>query len=358
MVAAIAALVATACGAEAGEDVDDPAAADDAAAADGPDDLGDENGGNGLEELIAAAQEEGSLNLYTGTIDAHNDAMIQSFEEEYGITVQVNVTRQAGGPLIQQFLAEAEAGNVSADVFMVNIPPFFSDNAELFEPIDAQLLPDLDDYPADAVGEYSFTHSSSPLSMQFNTSMISPDEAPRTWQEVLDFAYETPLLLTDIRQSGAFAGWAEVLAEEHGIDFIESIGAMDYELVASAAPAAQQVAAGAYAASFPAFPSQSAPLAAEGAPIDFIVPEGPALVAEMQVAVVADANSPNAARLFANVLLRRDTIERVCAATAIASPLDPDGELGCVAVPETTPVEYEVGDDRLAELAGAMNIRE
>lgn len=92
-------------------------------------------GGSDMDELIAAAQAEGTLTVYGSCEEAYLSAACQKFEELYGI--QVDYQRLSTGEVYTKI--EEEAGNPSADVWFGGTTDPYNEAvaAGLLEPYEA-----------------------------------------------------------------------------------------------------------------------------------------------------------------------------------------------------------------------------
>lgn len=309
----------------------------------------------GMADLIAAAQAEGELNLYTGLSEAQSSAFAEAFKEEYGITV--SVTRDTS-PLVAQRLAnEQTIGDHIADVLVASVPQFFNNNPYWFVAQDDALVAARADVPDLYTQDYHYVLSLSPLGAQYNTDAVSASQAPKVWDDVLDGRFAGQVVINDPRTSDNYAGWADSIAEAKGIEYLEAVADLSPSVVASGSAGAQDVAAGKYELNFPTVPSFSVPLKAQGAPIEFVALSEPSLAVEMDAGMTADAPHPAAAQLFLNWLLTEAATEVMCNSTVTSSPIDPAGGLGCFPQAEgTVGVTYGLRDARLNELFDALQL--
>jgi iron(III) transport system substrate-binding protein len=299
-----------------------------------------------LDELIKAAQEEGELTFYSAATDEMNEAITKAFTEKYGI--EVKTLRIATGGLIERFAGEQAAGVAAADVLNVATHEIFQDQPGWFVDFSPELLPELADYPESGWNANYATLAISPGVITYNTELVAEDEVPDSWEDMADPKWKGKILLTDPRSTPTYMGWAELMRRLYGVEYLEALAANDFDLVESATPGAQQVAAGAYYFNFPAAPAHSAALRAAGAPVGVaFIEEGSNGPAQEQ-GLVRNAPHPNAARLFMNFSLTVEAAELTCAAAEVAVPRE--GIEGCLELPESwEPVIFEVWQDQEAE---------
>jgi len=194
------------------------------------------------------------------------------------------------------------------------------------------------------VTDYYVLAEITPATIQYNTDMVKGDDIPREFSDLADPKWQGQLLFTDPRATPTYMGWSWAAMEEWGVEYLEALRDNDIALVDSANTGAQQVAAGAYAINFPAATSHSAELKAQGAPIDYVVVSEVANSPAQNMALIANAPHPNAARLFMNFRLSAEGASIICEISAVTSP-HPDAE-GCVPTPAGwAPIPFEVFTD-------------
>ncbi|MGH8915934.1 MAG: ABC transporter substrate-binding protein, partial [Acidimicrobiia bacterium] len=173
---------------------------------------------------------------------------------------------------------------------------------------------------------------------------LAPENVPATWEDLLDPMWEGQFALTDPRTSPTYNGWAFLMEQEYGIEYLEGIAAQNPDLFDSASPAAEQIAAGAYLVSAMAHITNSSAVRAAGAPVAFVIPEGPTVGHGSCVGILADAPHPQAAKVMLNFLMSPEAQSAGCdAGVENASPLT---ETTCAPLPEgwsPTPKDPETG---------------
>jgi len=270
-------------------------------------------------ELIEAAKAEGSMVWYGGTSPNAADAVVQAFQERFGITV--TYSRLASADLAQRFLAEVAAEDVQASFLMTADEVFYEDmgekgNTRPLEDEDFGELPD--EYRGDAYATTLIT----PLTVPYNTEEIGDLEI-EDWEDLLDPSLSNGrIVLADPRASNSWAQmWSIVLhTPELGEDYLEALAAQKPQIAASQA-AMQLVSAGEATVAVGGIDSTVATLAAQGAPIDSWMPHDPVYGVANYAAIPVDAPSPNAGTLFLRWLLSEDGASVYAAAEDSASPI-------------------------------------
>jgi iron(III) transport system substrate-binding protein len=285
-----------------------------------------------LAELVSAAEAEGRFVYYSSEVDAINEAIVKAFEEKYDIDVEW--LRLASGPLASRFAEEQNSGGSAADVLRTADGSAFFENPEWFLELSPDLVPMLAEYPDSAYLENkrSVLTQYSTYVFTYNKNLVEQEDLPKTWTDILDPRWKGRVVLSDPRASISWLGWVDAMVKAHGIEFAHGVRDQEWDVISSAAPGAQQVAAGAYAASTPAFTGHATPVVQQGAPVDFVTPTGPSILKRDHIGIVQGADHPNAARLFLNFRLSPEGLEIACKLNQVGAPLP--GIPGCLEVPE------------------------
>lgn len=189
------------------------------------DQQGDNNGDSqypeyfaGMEDLIAAAQEEGELTVYGSCEEEYLTAACQHFEELFGI--KVNAQRLSTGEV--QAKIEEENGNPSADVwFGGTTDPYNVCAAEgLLEPYAATNVSHLiDDMYKDADGNWYGIYKGI-LGFMVNTDELTRMglEAPADWTDLLKDEYKGLIWLSNYNTAGTAKLVVNTMIQKYGHD--------------------------------------------------------------------------------------------------------------------------------------------
>lgn len=272
-----------------------------------------------LQELIDAAQDEGSMTLYSIIDEGPMRSVAQAFTEEFG--VQVNVQRLVSADLQQRFSAEAEAGATVADVVMLTHSPFYSnglDSGWLTPLADAE-IPAFEEYPEEYLRNDGAAAIVSlvPTRLVYNTDNVTDE--PTSWEEYADPKYKGKLLFAAPDTSPANLTFWSLMIDEFGEDFLRDVAKNEPTWMNSAVVTTQGVAAGEGDLAHPGVLAIVNTLQAEGAPVAAAL-LGPTTGPEIGIALSADSPSPNAAKLFAHYLLTQDGSEILAEETGDGSP--------------------------------------
>ncbi|MBQ6735572.1 MAG: ABC transporter substrate-binding protein [Lachnospiraceae bacterium] len=209
--ASSAAAEATTAAAEASAAASEAAPADTAATEEAP-------AAEGMDALIAAAQEEGELVVYGSCEEAYLQAACENFQELYGI----NVTYQRLSTGEVQAKIEEEAGNPSADVWFGGTTDPYNEAARdgLLEPYEAENAVNLiDDMYRDADGNWYGIYKGI-LGFMVNTEELERlgIDAPQDWQDLLDPKYEGLIWLSNYNTAGTAKLVINTMIQKYGHD--------------------------------------------------------------------------------------------------------------------------------------------
>jgi iron(III) transport system substrate-binding protein len=250
-------------------------------------------------ELIEAARKEGKISYYSALELNVAERLGKAFEAKYpGIAVRVE---RSGAERIYQRIAQEQGSGINAvDVANSTDPAHYLD----WKSKDwlAAYLPDdvAKHFPADQIdpdGMY-VTSCGWIETIGFNTNLVKPDDAPKSYADLLDPKWQGKIVKAHPGYSGAIMTATFVLSRELGWQFFEKLAQQKVLQVQSAADPPKKLLLGERAImadgndyNLLLLKDQGKPVeavyAGEGSPL-IIVPSG----------VFRNAPNPNAARLF------------------------------------------------------------
>jgi ABC-type Fe3+ transport system substrate-binding protein len=175
----------------------------------------------------------------------------------------------------------------------------YAAHPDWFVKLDASLLPDLKNIPA----QYNFGTEVEPFTMPyvptFNTNLVP--QLPTTWKDLISPKFtKLSAEIGDPRQDASTMAFYQALYRLYGGDYLKKLGA-SYKLFGTIATALQDVAAGQAAFAMPSGASAPAQLIASGAPLK-TVKMNPEIVDGGFIGIAAKAQDPDAALVFINWL--------------------------------------------------------
>jgi ABC-type Fe3+ transport system substrate-binding protein len=259
--------------------------------------------------LEEGARKEGRVSIYSGMIvDQALRPMAEAFEKKYPF-IKVDYWRGASPQIIQKALAEARAGKVQADVLeSTSLAPGLVRGGV----VQRFHSPESDNYPKHLVDEKRMWSSTrlSYFGAAINTEMVKKDEAPKTWDDLLNPKWKGKIAW---RVGGSDSGaelfvtnlrllWGDQKAEE----YIKKLAAQDVVgYTSSARQLVNQVMAGEYAIALNIFLHHPLISAQKGAPVA-PNPMEPIPSLNGTVLMAKNAPHPHAAMLLIDFMLSKD----------------------------------------------------
>jgi iron(III) transport system substrate-binding protein len=255
---------------------------------------------------LEAAKKEGKVVWYTSLAVPSTEKVAKLFEVAYpGIKVEAH--RTGSQRVLQRVMQELQANIKNADVVHTSDAGHFVllREKKLLMPYTPAGLDRFREGFRDKDG-YAHVLRASLSVIAYNPKVVSPAEAPKTWQDLLDPKWRGKLVTAHPGYSGIIATHVLSLVQLHGWDYWKRLAENKLMLVQSANDPAQVVASG------------ERPVAVNGAeyffyqskrkgnPIEIVYPkEGVPLVVS-PTAITAFAPHPNAAKLFTDFIFSRE----------------------------------------------------
>lgn len=251
--------------------------------------------GTSLDQVIAAAKEEGQLNL-PDSIPADRMAdVIAAFEEDYPF-LSVTHIEQGGPDTLNQVQQETDAGvPTSADVF-VGYPALLhslAEQSDYLEQVDWKKLGIPDEILID--GNRQVAALTILTVLAYNTDLVAAQDVPRSWDALLDQRWRGQLVAFVAGWGASAADLAAEWGEDRAVQFTEGLkdGAQRVSQPPEVAP---RVAAGEYPLGLMRIHHARAQIA-RGAPVDFTLLE-PVPADLVAYAIPTAAPNKNAAALW------------------------------------------------------------
>lgn len=258
-----------------------------------------------LDELVAAAQEEGQLTVYSSQGLDQINAVAEAFEDEYGIDVEP--VRGNDADLIPRLETELATGATGADFAMITAQVWVEEQAAAGSFLDPSASPQIDGLGAYDAEQYVhdgnyFEVGAAVLTFAWNTDLV-----PEGIDDYPDFLDESladgKIGVIDPSVSPSVVDFWRWLEEEFGDDFVESLAEQSPRIYTSALPVGEALGSGEIYAAIYAAPLTLIPAAEAGAPVDYGISEAGAWGARYYGLIPESADHPAAAALFADFVL-------------------------------------------------------
>ena len=281
-------------------------------------------GADRSQKILAAAKKEGTLTLYTTIAEKDLPALIQPFEEKYGLKVQV--WRAGTDKVLQRTVTEAQAKKHEVDVIHFGSPEMEALSREkilqaIASPLHRELLPG--SLPSHK--EWAATILSVWV-QAYNTNAVKKEDLPKSYKDLLDAKWKGKLGI-EAKNQDWFASVVEVMGGgEKGIGYFRELVTkngisprtghtlLNNMVISGEVPLALTL--------YNYMPEQAKK---KGAPIDWFALE-PAIARSNAIGVARRAPHPNAGLLFYEYMLgdaqsRLVALDYVPTNTKVASPL-------------------------------------
>jgi iron(III) transport system substrate-binding protein len=257
-------------------------------------------------ELIAAAKKEGKVVFYTA-MDVEVAAKLgAAFEAKYpGISAQVE---RSGAERIFQRVEQEYSANIHAvdaiDSSDVSHFLYWKGKGILaqYQPEDVARWPE---GARDPDGYYA-TNRATLSVIGYNTKLVKPEEAPKSYAELLDPKWKGKIVKAHPGYSGNVMTATFELSHALGWDYFKKLGQQQIMQVQSSTEPPKKLALGERPLMFDGNEYNALLVKRRGAPVEIVYPrEGTPLVGG-SAGVMKDAPHPNAGRLFISYLFSRE----------------------------------------------------
>lgn len=260
-------------------------------------------------ELIAAAKAEGSVVWYTTMIvDQAVRPLVAAFEAKYP-EIKVEFSRAGSGDTALKLIQEGQAGKPQADVFDGTATYASVGPAGFVEPY----MPDAAaDYPPELHDKDGNWHA---LNLYFvtagiNTDMVSAEDAPKTFEDLLDPKWQGKMVWSTVPEPTAAPGFVGnvlmSMGEEKGMAYLKALSAQNItNMTSSQRTVLDRVIVGDFPIGLSVFNHHVAISQAEGAPVDWLKINPLASSASL-VSLVKGGPHPNAGKLLVDFLISKE----------------------------------------------------
>jgi len=249
--------------------------------------------------LVEKAKAEGKVRLYNGTNFTVVKDVAQKFEKKYGIPVQLLDGRAS--EIRERIRAEQASGRYLADMTYSGLTTLTRQHQEgTFQaageiPNAANLEPHL------AGSKVIIPNMMGTFAILVNRSLVPPEDEPKTWSDLLNPKWAGKILSDDPRALGAGNVWFEVLFKAQGREFHDKMAAQKPVFSRAFAENQRRLARGEFAIYIPFNVSEYVKI--KELPVKLVLPEDGLPYVPFALAILKNAPSPNAARLFMNYTL-------------------------------------------------------
>ncbi len=247
---------------------------------------------------VAKAKAEGKVVWYTSTPLPQAQKIVNLFEKEYGIKVEL--FRSGGSAILRRFQQEADAGRIAADVLTTSDPAAAAALAKkglfvAFKPKNFDKIPDA----AKDKDGYFVGQRLNLMTNYLRSDKIAEADEPKTWNDLTNPKYKGKLVIGDPSFTSLLVSVVGMISKERGWDFYEKLRANDTMVVQGNQQASDMLKRGERLIAVGALDSYAAEDRKAGHPMKTLYPSDGVFVIPSPTSVVKGGPSPNAAKLFA-----------------------------------------------------------
>ena len=256
------------------------------------------------DKVVAAAKQEGKVVVYNAVLGApYYYNVAKAFTAKYGIAVDTLDLRAS--ELSARLQAEQASGKFLGDVEQRS-------EASLDAQMKQGWLQQYKPFPnlKNVRKGLAYGADHAPAWIQaygwlVNSSMVTPDQQPHVWKDLLDPKWKGKMLFDDPRAAGAGVLLFAVANKVYGPDYVSKLAAQDLQFDRDLRNDSQRVARGEFPLYAPTGYAFASDLA--GLPVRLIVPDDGSIYIRVDNGMLKNAPHPNAARLFMDFMLEPDT---------------------------------------------------
>jgi len=249
-----------------------------------------------------AAQEQ-KITVYTGYQEANQQAFNDTFTADTGI--EVEYVRDVANKLSERIQSEAGAGQLGADVIITSdykVARELTEAGILTPHVPATVGP-RSDLVLDE-GHFT-TFANVVITFAYNTHQVSEEDAPTSWADLLDPAYEGRIGLTSGTAGGSSIALNRFLAEEVAPDFWDKLAEQEPTIYDSGGQRQEALARSELMLATAGTAAVNVAVAEDAAPLEYVVPEEGLVLFSFFIAEAADSANPEAAEVFINYALSK-----------------------------------------------------
>ena len=277
------------------------------------------------QKLIDSAKKEGALVWYMSASIEDAKAILLAFSKKYPF-LKTDFFRAGSARLFNRIMNEARAGKVLFDLVAVR-------GLETHQLVKAGLLqpyvsPESAAYPAgfkDSKG-YWVDYFDSYNVIGYNTQLVARDQAPKSWEDLLDPKWKGKIAL-DEENFSWYGAMTQKWGKEKTQRYMRALAKQDIQLRNGQTLIAQLMAAGEFSVAM-VLAHRIEKMKEQGAPVAWVTTLDPVTVSLHPIGIAAKAPHPNAAKLFVDFILSKDgqqlllSIERTPARPGIDTKME------------------------------------
>jgi iron(III) transport system substrate-binding protein len=252
---------------------------------------------------LDAAKKEGALVFYSATRAEDTAQIVQAFMKKYPF-IKAEYYRAGGDPLLQRILTETRAGQHRFDVvsalgtqiIMLKEKGLLAPHRSVHQSAYGKGFFDSEGYWTDTYDLY--------ITVAYNTKLVSKNDAPKSWEDLLDPKWMGGKICLDPRRHDWFYGMLEMMGEEKGKRFMQRLRDQKPAFRQGNTLILQLMTAGEFPLAI-TYAHSTEYVKTKGAPADWVALD-PMIAVSQPIALYRHAPHPNAGKLFIDFALSKD----------------------------------------------------
>src|SRR5947208_2519142 len=258
---------------------------------------------------VDKAKAEGKVVWYTSTPIEQGQKIVEAFQKEYGIKVEM--FRSGGSAILRRFQQEMDAGRVAVDVLTHSEPAAANTLGKkgLFAAFKPKNFDKVPDAAKDANGAFVGQRLNM-MTHYLRSDKVAAADEPKTWDDLVNAKYKGKLVMTDPSFTSLQVSVVGMISKLRGWDYYKKLRSNDVMIVQGNQQVSDMLKRGERLIAVGALDSYAADLKKEGHPIKTLYPPDGVFVIPSPTSVVKGSPNPNAAKLFAQFMIG-DTAQNI-----------------------------------------------
>ena len=171
------------------------------------------------------------------------------------------------------------------------------------------------------------------VGIAYNNALVTPEEAPKTWSDLLDSKWKDQVVMSDPGTAGTTKYWmnAMMCSDKYGTDYMQKLHDNGCLLESGTTATHNQLAASAYKVGV-CLDYVSANLIKDGSPITFLYPEETVSIAS-PIGLVKDCNNEANGKLLYDFILSKEGQEILVANNLVSVRTDVTQSVDLTTIP-------------------------
>jgi iron(III) transport system substrate-binding protein len=255
------------------------------------------------EASLVGAKKEQKVVIYTAMQPEDSAKLVELYRSRYPF-IDATFFRAGSAPLLNRILTESRAGRFLFDVVSGKVSDLLLLQKKGL--LGTIISPELAAYPDKFIDKQSrwVDIYNNYYTIAYNSQRVRPPEVPASWDDLLDPKWRDGKIALDPRSYDWYFGMLTAWGGQKGSDFMRKLNQQKPAFRDGNVLIANLLAAGEFPVAI-TYAHLVERLRARGAPVDWISVK-PMIAAPISIAVAARPSHPNAATLFADMVLSKE----------------------------------------------------